>query len=581
MKVKHFLAYCLPVVIYLLLDQSLGREYFSIHSDATPGQFGLALNLPFGAFNVAFHQPAFSFIFLQTLTVLPVMGHETLDAFYWMGFGLNLMFLLIASVLVAHFSSILRLPVYVTVALSLMALSMPTVAAYVPVIPCYFSLSILSPALALGLYVIASSASKGKWDVTIVLVLIGFFVANLFLVIPIVVGAIAGFAWLGYREGLDSFLSRLSPVPGTRSWLMASGVLVVLVCLSRELLTLVRIAGQMAEIVNFSNDQAWAMAAVMALGLLYLIFKKSLAWRIWWALVAPMGISWVVSCNFFIGNWGHAAGREMIRKGGAVVDPSMSFAEVMRVADFSGFLSAWSWHWFPIVGVALLIVSVIDGLWQKKGAAPIVFAVIFVTVSSVLTFVSIASISLIDPSNDPMKYGSSSRYLTMTIIIIAFSIVMVARSSNKVVRMGGLSIVFLVGGFAFKDYVVVAKEVMPILNGHEYEVQHAVDRHLAQNPTNHVVCSNTTYSRPCAVLYGLNNYRMGKSVAAFPKTTLRNGRIRYERLLSTACTGAKKCDSQTLFIGSPPDDFPGKSKIQEVVRYPGTSTITAFRLTSQ
>ena len=581
MKVKHFLAYCLPVALFLLFDQSLGREYFSFSNDNIPGQFGLSLNLPFGDFTLAFHHPAFSFIFLQSLMVLPVIDHETLDAFYWLGFGLNFTFVLIASVLVAHFSNILRLPVYVTVALSLMALSMPTLAVYAPLIVSYFGMGILSPALGLGLYVIATSASSGKWDTTVVLVLIGFFVANLFLVLPVVVGAIAGFAWLAHREGLDGFLSRLSPVPGSRSWAMAAGTLVVLVFLNRGVLSLLREAGKRSEIVSFSNDLAWAIAAVMSLGFLYLIFKKSTAWRIWWALVAPMAIGWVVSCNVLIGNWGHTAGRELVRKGGATVDTSMSFVEVMRVADFWGFLGAWSWHWFPVVGVALLIVSVIDGFWRKNVSVPIGFAIIFVTISSVLTFIIVASISFIDPSNDPMSFGNSSRYISMMIIVVAFSIVMIARSTNRFVRMSGLSVVFLVSSLAFNDYVAVAKAVMPVLNGHEYQVQKAVDSHLAENPTNHVVCSNTTHSRPCAVLYGLNNYRMGKSMAAFPKTTLLNGRIRYERRLSTACTGEKKCDSQTLFIGSPPNNFPDKEQIQAIVRYPGTSTITAFRLTSQ
>ena len=581
MKVKHFLAYCLPVVLFLLIDQSLGREYFSFPNDAIPGQFGLSLNLPFGDFDLAFHHPAFSFLFLQSLMVLPVIDHETLDVFYWLGFGLNFTFVLIASVLVAHFSNILRLPVYVTVALSLMAMSMPTLTVYAPLVVSYFCLGILSPALGLGLYVIATSTAKGKWDAAIVLVLIGFFVANLFLVIPVVIGAVAGFAWLAHRKGLDGFLARLSPIPGSRTWPMAAGVLVVLVFLNRGVLSSMRVAGSITSTVQFSNKQAWAIVAVLALSFLFLIFKKSAAWRIWWALVAPMAIGWVVSCNVFVDSWGYAAGRELIRRGGATVDTSMSFAEVMRVADFWGFLGAWSWHWFPVVGVALLIVSVIDGFWRKNVSVPIGFAIIFVTISSVLTFIIVASISFIDPSNDPMSFGNSSRYISMMIIVVAFSIVMIARSTNRFVRMSGLSVVFLVSSLAFNDYVAVAKAVMPVLNGHEYQVQKAVDSHLAENPTNHVVCSNTGNSRPCAMLYGLNNYRMGKSVAAFPKTTLRNGRIRYERLLSTACTGAKICNSRTLFIGSPPDDFPGKSKIQAVVRFPGTSTITAFKVTSQ
>ena len=89
MPLRYIVAYLLPVLIFLLVDQSLGREYYSFPNDNTPGQFGLSQNLLYGEFQISYQHPAYTFILLQSLLVLPVLDHPTLDAFYWIGFGLN------------------------------------------------------------------------------------------------------------------------------------------------------------------------------------------------------------------------------------------------------------------------------------------------------------------------------------------------------------------------------------------------------------------------------------------------------------------------------------------------------------
>lgn len=581
MRIRYVLAYFLPVLAFLLLDQSLGREYFSFPTDNIQGWFGMSLNLPFGD-TIANVHPANTFILFHSLLILTVIGQETLDTFYWLGFGLNISYAIIASFLVARFSSILRLPIYVPFALSLMVMSMPTIALYAPMFGAYFPMGILAPAMALGLYVLAISASTRRRDATIILAMIGFFTANLFLIMPIVVGAIVGFSWLGHKEGLNGFLARLSPVPKTRSWLMAMFIFVVLVVLSKEALDIVRHVGGYYEIVRFSSDMAWAIASVMALSFVFLVFKLSIAWRVWWALMAPMVIGWALSCHILILHWGDAAGHSMLVKGMAA-DPSQPFTEVMAKADFWGYLSAWAWHWFPIVAVVLMLIVVAVGLRRKDVGIPSGFAVIFVTVSLSLTFLMAANVSFLNPTDDPMRYGQMSRYIIMSIVVVAFIITMIGHSAHRLVRLGGVAVVLLVCGFSFNDYVAAAKAVMPVFNDAEEKLQLAVDRHLSQDPKNNVVCVLAPQPRPCAALYGYNNYRMPKSLAAYPKKSVRNGRILHAFSFAKACVDPENCGSHTLFVGDLPDEGPDNRKIKKVIHFPfaGRPMINAFKLVSQ
>ncbi|MBT3361315.1 MAG: hypothetical protein HN403_16960 [Rhodospirillales bacterium] len=574
MRLRYVLAFLLPILIFFILDQSLGREYYSFPNDNTSGQFGLAQNLFHGQFDIGYNHPAFFLILLQSLVALPVLGNETLDAFYWMGIGLNIGFAIIASLLVALFSNILRLPLYIPVMLSLTAISMPTVAALAPQIAIYSPLGILSPALALGLYVIVTSATNRQWVNAVVLALFGFFLANLFLVIPMIIGAAAGFVWLAYREGLDPFLSRLSPAPETRSWPKIGGLLAILIILSWNVLDIIRHAtGLMVR-----ESLTWLATVMAALIVLYLILRITVVWRAWWALLAPTAISWIISCNFFVLYWGRTAFGKMRNKGGSDTDPGRSFSEITETSDYWGFLTAWSWHWLPIVCIIFSVLILAENLKRKKDTTQAVFAVIFVVLSLFLTFVIVAGIIFHAPSDSPTAYGMMSRFITMSVIVVAFVIVMIEHSPSKFLRFGGLATVLMIVGLAFGDYVSAARTVMPIFNELENELQRAVDTHLVKDPRNNVICLRSEQPRPCATLYGFNNYRLEKSKAAFQKLSLRDGRISYAKNFAKACPDLLLCDSSTLFIGSPPNNIPDNKKIRPVVHEPLASNIAAFKL---
>ena len=574
---KYVLGYLLPILIFLIVDQSLGREYYSFPNDNISGQFGLAQNLLYGEFQIRFGHPAYSLILLQSFLALPVLDHETLDAFYWLGFGLNTVFAIIASLLVALFSKILRSPLYVPVLLSLTAISMPTVALYAPLIAIYAPLGFLSPALALGLYITVTSATPKRWVITVVLALIGFFLANLFLVIPIVIGATAGFMWLAFREGLDPFLSRLSPVPKTRSWPVIAGTLAVLVFVVRNMADIPRDILRHSDVIKLSSDFAWFVTAVFAIAILYFILKKPIAWRVWWAWFAPMTISWVLSCNFFVRYWGATAAEHMRRRTDLFATSDMTVPDVTATPDYWGFLTAWSWHWLPLVGIVLAGMLIAENLRRKEDAMRSVFALIFVGVSLFLTFI-MAGEAVSIGSSAITSYGQTSRLIIMSIVVVAFIIVMIERSPSKFLRIGGMAMVFTVVALSFGDYVSAARTVMPVYNEMEEGLQQAIDAHLAQDPRNNVVCLRTVQPRPCATLYGFNNYRLGKSKAAFQKLTVRNGRIRFSRKIAKACPELEQCYSSTLFIGTPPNGIMKRNEIRAVVHNPLDSRIIAFTL---
>ena len=577
MRLRYILAYLLPILIFFMLDQSLGREYYSFPNDNTCGQFGLAQNLFYGQFEIGYNHPAYTLIFLQSLLALPVLDNEALDAFYWMGIGLNIGFAIVASLLVAFFANILRLPLHVPAMLSLTAISMPAVAVLAPQIAIYSPLGILSSALALGLYVIVTSATHKRWVMAVVLAMFGFFLANLFLVIPMILGALAGFVWLAYREGLDPFLLRLSPAPEKRSWPVISGILAILVIMAWNVADIVRHAtGLMVR-----DSLTWFATAFAALIVLYLILKIAFFWRVWWAMIAPTAIGWIISCNFFVLYWGRTAFGKLKNKGGSDINPDRSFSEVMVTSDFWGFLSAWSWHWLPIVCIVLAVFILADSLRRKEDTAQAVFAMIFVAVSLFLTFVIVSGTIFQAPSHSPMAYGMMSRLITLVLIVVAFVIVMVEHSPSRFLRAGGLAAVLVIVGLSFADYVSAARTVMPIYNGLEQRLQQAVDTHLAADPGNNVICLRTEQPRPCATLYGFNNYRLEKSRAAFQKLSLRNGRISYAVNLAKGCPDLTRCGSSTLFIGSPPDDVLDKNRVQAVVYGPSASKIAAFELALQ
>lgn len=576
MPQKYVLAYFLPIIIFLIIDQSLGREYYSFPNDNIPGQFGLAQNLLYGEFQIRFGHPAYSLIFLESLLVLPVQGDETLDAFYWMGFGLNIVFAIIASVLVALFSNILRLPLYIPALLSLVAISMPTVALYAPLLVIYAPLGFLSPALALGLYIVVVSATRKRWVITVVLALFGFFLANLFLVVPIVLGAMVGFVWLAYKEGLDSFLSRLSTVPETRSWPVIAGILAVLVFLIRNMLDIPRDILRHSGIIKLSSDFAWGVTAVIAIAALYFILRKAVAWRFWWAWVAPMAIGWVLSCNFLVRFWGATAAEKMRKTAALFTDPDSTHPNIVVTPDYWGFLTAWSWHWLPIVSVVLAFLAIAESTRREGVTTRAVFALIFIGVSLLLTFFMAGNAILVEP-NVITAYGQTSRMIIMSLIVVAYILVMIERSSSKFLRRGGVATVLAIVALSFGDYVFAARSVMPVYNEIEEQLQQAVDTHLAQDPGNNITCLRTVQPRPCATLYGINNYRLGKSKAAFQKLTVRNGRIRYAKNYAKACPGPEHCDTSTLFIGSPPDDIMKNDKILAIVHDPLESSIIAFK----
>ena len=326
------------------------------------------------------------------------------------------------------------------------------------------------------------------------------------------------------------------------------------------------------------DSLTWFATAFAALIVLYLILKIAFFWRVWWAMIAPTAIGWIISCNFFVLYWGRTAFGKMRNKGGSAANPDMAFTDVMAKSDFWGFLTAWFWHWLPIVCIILAAIILADSLKRKKDATQAVFSIIFVMVSLSLTFVLVASIIFHAPSDLPMAYGMMSRHITLVLIVVAFVIVMVERSPNRFLRMGGLTTIFMVVGLAFGDYVSAARTVMPIYNEFEKKLQHAVDTHLAQNPKNNVICLRVEQPRPCATLYGFNNYRLEKSRAAFQKKTLRNGRIRFSRKIAKVCPDLEQCYLSTLFIGSPPRDVLEQNRIQAVVHGPLASNIAAFKL---
>ena len=574
---KYVLAYLLPILIFLAIDQTLGREYYSFPNDNIMGQFGLAQNLLYGEFQIRFGHPAYTLILLESFLVLPVLDHETLDAFYWLGFALNVGFAVIASLLVALFSNILRLPLYLPVILSLTAISMPTVALYAPLLVIYGPLGILSPALALGIYVTVSSATPKRWVITVVLAMIGFFLANLFLVVPIVIGATVGFVWLAYREGLEPFLSRLSPVPETRSWPVIAGTLAVIVFVVRNMVDIPRDILRHSDVIELSSDFAWVITAVIVIAFLFLILKKAIAWRVWWAWFAPMTISWVLSCNFFVRYWGATAAEQMRRRADLFPNPDTVQFDVAAAPDYWGFLTAYSWHWLPVVSIVLAGILIAENLRRKDDATQAVFALIFVGVSLFLTFTMAGKHISIVPTAIT-SYGQTSRMLVMSLITVAFIVVMIERSPSKFLRISGMATVFTIVALSFGDYVSVARSVMPVYNELEERLQKAVDTHLAQDPRNNVVCLGVEQPRPCATLYGFNNYRLGKSKAAFQKLTVRNGRIRFSRKIAKACPDMEQCYSSTLFIGTPPNGITDKGIVQAVVHGPLKLRIIAFTL---
>jgi hypothetical protein len=546
------LAYLLPVIVFMALDALLGRRGYSFPNDNIAGHFGLGLNIVTGSLDLQFHLPAYTVIEVSGLLAAINLHAPDLDAFFQEGRIFNLLTAIVAAAWMGPLARRAGLGVWAVGALSLTTISMPTVALYAPLIVCYFPCAMLIAPLAVGLFLLAGRDPVPRWVPASVFVALGFALANLFLVIPVVVGVAFGLLLVWARDGSEVLRARLGVVGTPGTWMRVAAFAVLLLAL-RSLVEPLR----SASALNLSETVRWAVAAAIALGAVALPAR----WTGWWALlrgaVFPMLLGWLVFCNVFILDWGLSAGVAFLFKGSA--SPHLPFAEVWRRADVLRYLAAWHWHWL-MAAAALAIVGLCLGLcvspaWRNGRLA--VVAVIAAG-SLILSVLTAADVSFLTTSAGAVEFGQESRYMIMALLPISL-IAVAAFAGSHGTKLCAMVILLAFSAWSLVDYVRVARTVFPEAENVERTIERVVAAQLVSSPGAKVWCVAQVLPRSCALAYGFYRYRLPDSLKKLPPPPIDGGRVSHVESAIDACNVPDACrvPGRDLFIDSGAPMLPG------------------------
>lgn len=546
------LAYLLPTVVFMALDALLGRQGYSFPNDNIAGHFGLGLNIVTGSRDLQFHLPAYTVIEVSGLLAAINLHAPDLDAFFQEGRIFNLLTAIAAAAWMGPLARRAGLGVWAVGTLSLATISMPTVALYAPLIVSYFPCAMLMPPLAAGLFLLVGRDPLSRWVPASVFAVLGFALANLFLVIPVVIGTAFGLLLIWARDGSEVLGARLGVIGTPGRWVRIAAFVLLLLAL-RSLVEPLR----STSALNLSETVRWALAAAIALGAVAMPSR----WTGWWALmrgaIMPMLLGWLVFCNVFVLDWGLSAGVAFLFKGSA--SPHLPYAEIWRRTDILRYLAAWHWHWLmaaaAVASAGLCVGACVDPKWRKGQLAPIAA---IGSASLLLTVWSAADVSFLTPSAGVFEFGQESRYMIMALLPISLFAV-TAFAGTRGTKLCAMVILVAFSAWSLADYVRVARTVFPEAENVERALERLVATQLASAPGAMVWCVAQVQPRSCALAYGFYRYRLPDSLKKLPAPAIDGGRVRHVESAGDACKIADACrvPGRDLFIDSGAPMLPG------------------------
>lgn len=528
--------FLLPFLLFLVVDQLLGRQSYSFPNDNIPGFFGMGLNVASGSV-LYFHHPAVFFQEVVGLLAWLSLDAPSLDRFYWLGLVTQLLMVGATAVLAGFFACRLALPGWCMALLSLAVTIMPTVALYGPLYVTYVPCAFLAVTVALGFCCLSVEAEPPGWVVAWTFSALGFLAANLLLGLVLVAGIGAAVLALAVAEGWRTTLVRVATPPPGR--LMAIVQALAWVVFLVALIDLVRtLFGLRLPVV-----QRWLAAAIFGLPL-WLLVGKSILRGVRDGAFGHLLFGWLVGANLLAPRWGTLAKDTLGNKGNA--SPHLPIGGVWQQADPMRFLSAWHWHLLlPATAVAAIVLLVL-AVSQKRNRVQLLAAGVFTLVALCANVIIAADVSFLRPSLGLRQFGQESRYFLMSVGALAVAAVVSFRFGGWL-RWAAAATLMAGSLLSLMDYAAVTRVVWPAAERREHTLQALIDRHLAAVPTNQVVCIGTVQPRPCAMLYGYANYRTPKSAAILSRDSLAGGRVRFARNSDAVCVDGA-CSGELLII---------------------------------
>jgi hypothetical protein len=483
--------YCMDILI-------LGRRPIH-HLGDYSGLFSLGLGWLHNAAYVYFPWPLWGIGQLSALTILALKPPVTsLDAFYIIWAGLNVLSSIAAAWLTALGSRDLKMPLASALVLGLIAATMPALSVGWLNSNPYFPLGVLLVPSSLVLLNRLAIPSKRPLLVHeyISLGALGWIVANNFGALIILLSALFATCVVHARSILSGKRD-LSEILALR--------------LLREVLA----AGVGVAVASLASAAVWRLHAGFDLRALILAavamitygIGRQFRFRVAEFLVRPavaLLAGWIIGANMLVFVYGYAA---RIATQTATAPSSISLYSLIPQIEVTNLTASTFWFWLiPICYGASICALIAAPFAGGPRSRLLTTAALFSLCVLALTSISTNAGNAFPIGFDEIRFGLYGRYLWLGIstssILIAAAI---SYRHSSLLRYCVLAFVGALGILSFEQSVTAKRAIIAAIDQTISATDLAIDTHLAKSPSNVVLIANAYFPSRAQILYAYHN----------------------------------------------------------------------------